>query len=384
MSSQSAKANSADGRGPSKKQLVEWVASLHREVTEVYAEQRFRGRRPSIQLSTAESHWGSFDPLNFEIAISQTLIEECPWWVVVEILKHEIAHLFVHSAFPDESKPHGRRFQAVCESLAMADWARTATVGKPLSELRTLYDWRNTKLDERTQRYKKRLEKLLALADSENEHEALVAMRRARELQDRHRLEDLNLGRSARFVNLEISSGKQRHAPYEGRITSILINHYRVEAVYLSRFNPEKLCNEATVDIMGSREDVLLAEYVHTFLHQSAESLWQAHRRTTRAKGLRARNSFIRGLLVGFHDKLDEESTVTLGSEYGEEVTALVIAEERERERFKRRRYPRLVQRSSSARVDRSAFRQGKSEGGRLSIRKPIATTEGGPKLLRG
>lgn len=368
---------------PAKKQLVEWVASLHRELAEVYSEQRFRGRRPSIRLGHTESHWGSFDPLDFEIAISQTLIEECPWWVVVEILKHEIAHLFVHTAFPNEERPHGPRFQRVCESLHVADWARTATVGKTLEEMRTLFDWRTAGLDDRTEKYRGRLAKLLALANSGNENEALVAMRRARELQDRHRLEDLDLGRPTRFVNLEINSGKQRHAPYEGRITSILINHYHVEAVYISRFNAEKLCNEATVDIMGSREDVLLAEYVHGFLHQSAESLWKAHRKQTGAKGLRARNSFIRGLLVGFHKKLDDQSTATTqGRELDEEQSALVVAEGHERERFKNKRYPRLVQRSSSARVDRSAFTQGKSEGGRLSIRKPITKSQGGPKLL--
>ena len=365
-----------------KKQLVGWVASLHRELAEIYTEQRFRGRRPSIRLSQTQSHWGSFDPLDFEIAISQELIEECPWWVVVEILKHEIAHLFVHSAFPNETRPHGPRFQDVCESLNVADWARMATVGKTLDEMRTLFDWRDARQDERTEKYRGRLAKLLALANSGNENEALVAMKRARELQDRHRLEDLGLGRPNRFVNLEINSGKQRHAPYEGRITSILINHYHVEAVYISRFNAEKLCNEATVDIMGSREDVLLAEYVHGFLHQSAESLWKAHRKQTGAKGLRARNSFIRGLLVGFHKKLDDQSSATEPQVLANAHSALVAAEGREREQFKNKRYPRLVQRSSSARVDRSAFTYGKSEGGRLSIRKPITESQSGPKLL--
>lgn len=370
-------------KSATKNEIVEWVASLHRELSEIYFEQRFQGRRPSICLGHRESHWGSFDPLDFEITISQMLIEECPWWVVVEVLKHEIAHLFVHSAFPDEDKPHGRRFNDVCESLNVADWARGATIGKTLAEMRTLFDWRTARLDERTEKYRGRLAKLLALANSGNENEALVAMRRARELQDKHRLEELELGRPTRFVNLEINSGKQRHAPYEGRVTSILINHYHVEAVYLSRYNAEKRCNEATVDIMGSREDVLLAEYVHGFLHKSAESLWQAHRKQNNVKGLRARNSFIRGILVGFHKKLDDQNTATPRTvQLDQQLEALVVADGREREAFKKRRYPRVVQRSSSARVDRSAFTHGKSEGGRLSIRKPISKSEGGPKLL--
>ncbi len=367
----------------SKEQLVAWVSSLHRELAVVYAEQRFRGKRPSIRLDDAARHWGSFDSLDFEISISLTLIQECPWWVVVEILKHEIAHLLVHTAFPNEARPHGRRFQEVCESLNVAEWARGATVGKTLAELRTLFDWRTSRGDEREEKYRARLQKLLALADSTNENEALVAMCRARELQDSHRLEDLDTGRPARFVNLEVNSGKQRHAPYEGRITSILINHYHVEVVYITRFNAESLRNEATIDIMGNREDVLLAEYVHGFLHQSAESLWKAHRKRSGAKGLRARNSFIRGLLVGFHKKLDDQNIPhALKSPTSSEQLALVRADERGREQFKRKRYPRLVARSSSARVDRSAFTHGKSQGGRLSIRRPITKSSGGPKLL--
>lgn len=368
---------------PSREEMIAWTRALHRELEEVYAEQRFRGRRPSIRLCDSRSRWGAFDPLDFEISISQTLVRECPWWVVVEILKHEIAHLLVHSAFPDEPMPHGHRFQDVCESLGVADWARQATIGKSLDELRHLFDWRLASNDERTQKHRARLEKLLALANSTNENEALVAMRRARELQDRHRFEELDTARSSRFVNLEIGSGKQRHAPYEGRITSILINHYRVEVVYITRFNPETMRNEATIDIMGNREDVLLAEYVHEFLHQSAESLWQSHRKATGARGLRARNSFIRGLLVGFHKKLELQENASNGqAAMTSERNALILAEERSREQFKRKRYPRLVSRSSSARVDRSAFSHGKSQGGRLSIRKPITKSSGGPRLL--
>jgi len=372
-----------NGTSVDRETMVAWVASLHRELAEVYAEQRFRGRRPSIRLSESNAHWGQFDALDFEISISLTLVQEAPWWVVVEILKHEIAHLFVHTAFPDNSPPHGERFQDVCEHLNVADWARRATIGKSLSELRTLYDWRNSALDERTKKHRMRLEKLLALADSTNEHEALVAMQLAQELQDRQRLETLEAGRPKRFVNLEINSGKQRHAPYQGRITSILINHYHVEAVYLTRYNASTLRNEATIDIMGSREDVLLAEYVHDFLHQSSEALWQAHKKAVGAKGLRARNSFIRGLLVGFQKKLDLQNNSQNTSKTEEDShMALVRADVREREAFKRRRYPRLVQRSSSARVDRSAFSHGKTQGSRLNIRKPISKSSAGPKLL--
>ena len=366
---------------PSKDQQLSWVVSLHRELSEVFAEQRFRGQRPGIRVDPIMRHWGSYDALDHEILISLILIQECPWWVVVEVLKHEIAHLFVHAAFPNAA-PHGTRFKSVCDALHVADWARGATLGKTLDELRSLFDWRLGSLDQETEKYRGRLRKLLALANSTNEHEALVAMQRARELQDQHRLEELDRS-STDLVNLEITSGKQRHAPYEGRISSILMNHYHVEVVYIRRFCAESLRYQATIDIMGNQEDVLLAEYVREFLHKSAESLWQAHRKRTGAKGLRARNSFIRGLLVGFQTKLEEQSySETPERPINKAYRAIILSDQRRREHFKRQRYPRLSSRTSSARVDRNAFTDGKNEGKHLDVRTPLANHSSGPRLL--
>ncbi len=372
--------NSSEPLLPSKDQQLSWVVSLHRELSEVFTEQRFRGPRPGIRVVEKMRHWGSYDALDHEISISLILIQECPWWVIVEVLKHEIAHLFVHAAFP-EAAPHGARFKSVCDALHVDDWARGATLGKTLDELRFLFDWRLGSLDQATEKYRGRLRKLLALANSTNEHEALVAMQRARELQDQHRLEELDSG-STDLVNLEITSGKQRHAPYEGRISSILMNHYHVEVVYIRRFCAESLRYQATIDIMGNREDVLLAEYVREFLHKSAESLWQAHRKRISAKGLRARNSFIRGLLVGFQKKLEEQnSSYSSSEEISKSRIAITKSDEHQREEFKHRRYPRLASRTSSARVDRNAFSQGKIEGKHLNVRTPI-TDSPGPRLL--
>ncbi len=367
---------------PGKQQVLAWVVSLHRELSEVFTEQRFRGQRPGIRVVEKMHHWGSYDPLDHEISISLVLVQECPWWVVVEVLKHEIAHLFVHAAFPHQA-PHGAHFKDVCNALNVADWARGATIGKTLDELRSLFDWRLGSLDQETEKYRGRLRRLLALANSTNEHEALIAMQRARELQDQHRLEAHDRASCADLVNLEIASGKQRHAPYEGRISSILMNHYHVEVVYIRRFDAESLRYQATIDIMGNREDVLLAEYVREFLHKSAESLWQAHRKSTSAKGLRARNSFIRGLLVGFQKSLEEQSSSTPPvTTVDKSRRTLMLSEERKREQFKRKRYPRLASRTSSARVDRNAFSHGKNEGKHLRVRTPIAKHSAGPKLL--
>lgn len=363
-----------------------WIGALHEEATGLLADLGLGWSRPAILIHEGSQHWGRWDPLNLTISLSRTLIEECPWWVVVEILKHELAHLACDQTCAASEPPHGPTFRMFCEALEVEPWASAATCGKPLEELRALSDWRTRSASSATVKYRRRLQKLLALAESSNEHEAYLAMRRARELQSTHRIDELEQGVAGGCVNLEIGLGKQRQRPYEGRIASILINHFHVEIVFLSRFNAMTCQEEALVDLMGRPEDVLLAEYVHSFLHKSTEALWQSRRKQTGAKGLRARNSYIRGLLAGFHEKLDQERDGDALGDMRAASQALILAADAERLGFKARRYPRLTSRRCTARVDGGAFAEGRSEGAKLTLRTPIASSapaSARPKLLR-
>jgi hypothetical protein len=351
-----------------------WVCELHKELRQIMRETRLRLPRPAILLHESEQVWGRWDPLNLSISLSRRVVETCAWRVVVEILKHELAHQITDHLHGPGAAPHGREFHEVCSMLRVEDWARRAASGKSLRDLQALADWKHALLDEVTLRYQRRLKKLLALADSANEHEALLAMRRAQELQDQHRLVRPTKEQAPPMVSLEIGSGKQRHAAFEGRIASILMSHFHVDVVFATRFDASACRAEAIIDILGRREDVLLAEYVHGFLHQSALSLWKAKRRSSKASGLRARNSYIRGLLAGFDSKLTEESSPPsqAGAAVAREKGALVRADARERARYVKDRYPRLSARRSSARIDRGAYQAGQSEGAKLNLRQPV------------
>lgn len=357
----------------------QWVCELHKELQQIMAETRLCLPRPAILLHESEQVWGRWDPLNLTISISRPLVESCSWRVVIEILKHEIAHQITDHQYGPGVNPHGSEFGQVCTLLRVEGWARSAASGKSLQELQTLANWKLEVADEGTLRYRRRFEKLLALANSSNEHEALLAMRRAQELQDQHRL-GRTKHKTGSVVSLEIGSGKQRHAPYEGRIASILMSHFHVDVVFATRFDAQRCRPEAIIDIMGRREDVLLAEYVHGFLHQSALRLWQDKRQRAKSKGLRARNSYIRGLLAGFDKKLTEESLAAPEEESPvvQAKVALVRADAQERARYLKNRYPRLSARRSSVRIDRGAYRAGQSEGGRLNLRPPV--TAGGAR----
>jgi hypothetical protein len=356
-------------------QHKQWILALHEEARAIWLESKLDLPHPVIALHQSEQIWGRWDPLNLRITIAQCVIESCPWHVVVQILKHELAHQVADHFHPEESAlaPHGKRFHEACERLRVQSWARRASSGKSLSELqnRALIH-KQEEASQETLRYRRRLHKLLALAQSGNEHEALLAMQRAQELRDERGLQDDLLDP---FVSLIIGSGKQRHAPYEGRIASILMSHFHVDIVFSSSFNATTCKKEALIDILGRREDVLLAEHVHTFLHRSCLSLWESHQKHSQTRGLRERNSYIRGILAGFHEELDNQHSKgqrRQNKSPGKKKDALVRKEEGERQEFVRSHYPRLGARREKARIDGRQYRKGKKEGSRLRLRKPV------------
>src|SRR6185503_10148901 len=89
---------------------VELEAALLRELRAAYHDVNaaFFKRKllaPSIELADAPSRLGRWVPEIRTIEIARSLAVGHPWGVVVEVLKHEMAHQFVHEVLKvtDES-----------------------------------------------------------------------------------------------------------------------------------------------------------------------------------------------------------------------------------------------------------------------------------------
>jgi hypothetical protein len=352
-----------------------WTLALYREFESLNREHRLSLTTPLIGLHAGASQWGRWSPAQRTLSLASALIEGLPWRVVVQILKHEMAHQLVSErllAGRPEEPPHGPAFQRACEILRVEPWARGAHARLDRDELQRAADWRLQPSDARGEKYLRRLEKLLALAGSANEHEALLAMRRARELQTQYRLEGLQDRATSGFVSLELGRGRRRQLPYEGRIGAILVAHFHVRAVFISRYNAAMLGQECLLDVMGRREDVQMAEYVYAFLHRSVAELWQSHRKSSGARGIRQRNSYIRGVLAGFDEKLSREQADDVPAVDPAPIRALVAREQGALRDYVRSRYPRLTTRRSGARIDTRTFHQGQAEGRKLHLRRPL------------
>jgi hypothetical protein len=344
----------------------------------------------AIALFDSDSRWGEYNHLARTIFISRRLVKEHSWDKVRGVLRHEMAHQLAAESAPDRfhlEGPHGELFKAACRRLGVPTQFSKAGLDLATCDL----DWRTEPRSELTDRVLEKAKKLLALAKSTNEHEAHSAMERVRELYARY-----NLGQTSSrdgFVHLVITHRKKRMEASERRTISILTRHFFVKAITFQQFDAKMGARVHALELIGTRENVLMAEYVYHFLLRQADFLVNNAAAGKRVLGRTERSSFRLGVLDGFDKKLSMAekarppsegvaTTRAVGTASGE---ALVIGKALAKFRddpllasYISEVYPRLAQhRSSNVAVDSGAFAAGHAAGRSIVLNKPISTQMG-------
>ena len=318
----------------------------------------FKGalRRPQLRLSDASARLGQWDGGLRSIELSRALILQRPWGEVVEVLKHEVAHQFVDECLAVDEPPHGPTFRGICERLGIHGSPQLATDeagGEPAAEDRIVT----------------KIRKLLALADSPNQHEAENAASLAQKLMLRFNVEVDALPARPDFGFRQVGVASGRIFEHQRRVAVILGEHFFVEAIWVPAYRPREGKRGSVLEICGSRPNLAMAAYVHDFLHATAERLWKAYRRERGIASNRDRRTFLAGVMEGFEGKLDAQRT-----EFRRE--GLVWVPHAELGRYFRRRHP-YVRSVRGAGVRRSdAYAEGQRAGGEIVLSRPV---EDGP-----
>jgi hypothetical protein len=352
-----------------------WTNQLYKEHQDISWFYRIRLRPVIIQLSDMRSAWGKWDSFYRTITISTHLIENYSWDVVVEILKHEMAHQYVTEHFThSQSTAHGDDFKTACKRLGVASWAMRAAGELPAQ----IPGLRERVISIEDQRLLDRVEKLLSLAQSANEHEAFLAMQKSREIFAKHNLEKIAQKKlDDSMDSTYLTRRKKKTDPVEAKILSILNDHFVVRVVHTSLFDAKSCEKYQAAEILGRRENILMAEYVYHFLRQQCDVLWQSFRTESAVHGSN-RKSYQLGVLAGFDEKLAGAGAISKKiaqdfTEAGSSVSALLKIESSDLDEFIGTRYPRLSKRSwSGGRIDRGIFKEGQSEGRRLNLNRPL------------
>ena len=342
------------------------ILQLYKDYEHIVYSYKLHLKKPLIYLESSSSFYGQWCPQRRAIVLSIELVQQYPWEIVLEILKHEMAHQYVTDLFQVEEKSHGAFFKKACHYLRVKTWAQKACLSLDKCLLTLSSEEATTKEDKSLRLVKK----LLKLAESSNQNEALLALKKASDLAKKHQIQLDEIHKNQCFLTIHIKTGRKRIHAYETLIASLLSSHFGVTVVHSSLFNQKTCREEKVLEILGDSRRAKMADYIFAFLTKKLESLWRDQKENGK-KGLKAKHSFFFGVLDGFRSEL-EKSDLSQKKLLREE--GLLLKEQEEKlASYLKYEFPRIVHVKSRAYAGSSSeYSRGYSEGKKIQINEPI------------
>ena len=330
---------------------------------------------PTLALSDNSSQLGLWQPGSRTLSLSRRLALTQPWPVLVEVLKHEMAHQYVHEVLRiDEEAAHGPSFRTVCERLGIDASASglpaTASDGGGEAESETVKPLR-------------RVARLLALAQSQNLNEDESAMREAQRLMLKHNLQEHSAragvrGPGHRYSYRQLGPVRRRVDEAERLLAMLLSQHFFVESIWIPSYDVERGIRGSALEVCGTPENLEMAAYVYDFLSRTAENLWREHKRQAGLSGDRERRTFLSGVMLGFGERLAAE--VKLQAQHG-----LIWLGDADLGRYLKQRHPHIRRVAQRGQPRTATRNEGKRAGRNIILHRPItsgSSSGGGPRLL--
>jgi hypothetical protein len=222
-----------------------------------------------------------------------------------------------------------------------------------------------------------KIKKLLRLGRSPNQHEAELAMQRAFELAEKHRVdvEALDLDEREAAVVHEWFQVGARMSFLKKRALNIVIHFFHVD-VCVSR---------PRVVFVGRSTDIAIAHYVWAFLVTAGTRClraYEAEEKAARRKiGHNKRTSFVQGFIYGIANTLRRSKAQRVLTD---SQSALVLAEDHARAAHLADLIPeqKTLAIEGPKRRHASALDAGYDAGRATSIHQPLNAAPGGPLLL--
>ena len=306
-------------------------------------------RPPVFRITKVERLLGSWDRRTRTISISEKLFLNHSELEIEQVLKHEMAHQYadeVLRAYDANETAHGSAFQHACTLLEIRHHARYRPESEPDPMAR-------------------RIQKLLALAESQNIHEAELAMAKARDLMDKY---ESDAGfRDVAFHYCHLGKPVARKSMVHQLTAGILARFFNVALIWTPSRMPINDKSVWLMEVSGTATNLDIAAYVHEYLGRELDHLWRAHRaQNPHLKGVAPKRDFQVGVLRGLFAKLDGEGQKEVKS--GE----LVLLKKEKLRRFFEDRHPDRVSGRRMTYRKSSEYEAGFDQGRKLEIRKGI------------
>ncbi len=304
-------------------------------------------------------------PWLFQIGINIRVLNSGNWPVITDILRHEIAHLITFLEYPDCPRPHGVEFNQICLKYFSKE------VAKASINLEEIF---NQKDQEQIEKTISKVQKLFSLAQSSNNHEALLAIQKANQILLQFNI-NLDIMSEDQTYMLSVISGKRCQEKHQA--IAKIIQEFYVAPI----FSHAK--NKFFLHVVGSKANVQFADYLAVYLDRELERLWEITKGSKKTT-IRAKNSFFRGIAVGFLKKMSDDKANLAGVFIKEEKMQLAtVLKNQEKELLKHldRAFPKRRSSFSQSITDHSWSEVGKSAGEKLSFNRPLENnnTKSGP-----
>jgi hypothetical protein len=322
---------------------------------------RFQLRPPALELTDRADRLGRWVPAHRAIELARSLLLDHGWGVLEEVLKHEMAHQYVDEVLRIRDEPaHGPAFKQVCEARGID--ARAAGAPDPTDATS-----QNPVLE--------RIAKLLALAESPNEHEAQAAMSAAQRLMLKHNIESAVSGTASSYRFRHLGKPTGRISEHERRLAVLLDEHFFVQAIWVPVWRVLHAKRGSVLEVCGTRDNVELAAYVYDFLMYTAEALYRADRKLRGDRGHGARRKFLAGVMSGFHQRLERERKRSA-------TEGLVWAGDAELDGYFRRRHPHVRWARHSISTGGEAYARGQRAGQNIVLHRAVKSGGAAPIRL--
>ncbi|MCP3944887.1 MAG: DUF2786 domain-containing protein [Desulfobacteraceae bacterium] len=358
---------------------IMWAAQLSREHKDLSWRYGVDLVTPIINISSGEKLLGWWCSETKTLSISSYLIKTEVWDIVLEVLKHEMAHQYV-SEFYDNADVHGKYFKLACKKICV----HPAFVTGDMDYDKKLQAFKG-ELPVDAQKMLQKVEKLMALGQSSNEAEAQAASRKANYLLNKYNLQRINIGNDDPNIKyLTICHRKKRIESIQRAFLSVLRDYYYVNCLTSYTYHAQDDMTYKSIVLIGKKEALIVAEYVYLFLLDTAKTLWQDFKKKNGVKN-NEKISFDMGFTAGIKDNhklMFENSGIKVNGDIClpvKVVRALMGQNHEENRKEEHRLFPKLKSvRYGRHQASSDAFKEGFEKGKTTHIKKGVTSCKTG------
>lgn len=324
---------------------------------------------PIFILDKSTTTWGKWVGGRIcELRISWQLVKDYSWDCVCEVLRHEMAHQIVDQCWKrsNTESAHGPSFAKACKLLRIPAMASYCPLEKRINDIHSV----------NKDGYLNKIDKLLALANSDNIHEAEAAASKAYQLSVKYNKDNIRIDKERQFFSKTLGEVLLKRPIYIKTLVFLLSKFYFVECIWISQVRLSDGRLGMILEISGSAENVLMAEYVYHFvLNFIAQQWWhlQKKRNTRRS----SRTAYASGVIDGFYSRLEESKKQYMDKDC--ELRSLVTMKDAKLDDYYHNRHISIKSTRNRGRsyTEEPAFHHGKKAGKGMVINKGIHGKKG-------